>query len=124
MSTATDPGAPVKDCLFCKIVAGGIPATIVYSDENVVAFRDISPQAPVHVLVIPRVHYANAADLAVADPALVGALVSGARSVAASEGIETAGYRLIFNTGPDSGQTVFHAHLHLLGGGPLRLTMA
>lgn len=115
----TDP-----DCLFCKIVAGEVPASIVYSDENVVAFRDINPHAPVHVLVIPRAHYPDAAALAAAEPTLVGALVSGARSVAASEGIEKSGYRLIFNTGPDSGQTVFHAHLHLLGGGPLRLTMA
>jgi histidine triad (HIT) family protein len=116
--------APDPDCLFCKIVAGEIPATIVYSDSNVVAFRDINPHAPVHVLVIPRAHYANAADLAVAEPALVGAMVAGASSVAASEGIAKSGYRLIFNTGPDAGQTVFHAHLHLLGGGPLTLTMA
>ncbi|SDO21569.1 histidine triad (HIT) family protein [Nakamurella panacisegetis] len=115
----TDP-----DCLFCRIVAGAVPATIVYSDADVVAFRDINPHAPVHVLVVPRLHYADAAALAAADPALVGAMVSGARSVAAGEGVEKSGYRLIFNTGPDAGQTVFHAHLHLLGGGPLRLTMA
>ena len=115
----TDP-----DCLFCKIVAGEIPATIVYSDENVVAFRDINPHARVHVLVIPREHYQDVAETAAADPALVGAMIAGARSVAASEAIEKSGYRLIFNTGPDAGQTVFHAHLHLLGGEPLRLAMA
>jgi histidine triad (HIT) family protein len=111
-------------CLFCGIAAGEIPATVVYSDEQLLAFRDIHPQAPVHVLVIPRAHYANVAELAAADPALVGALVSAAKSIAAAEGDESSGYRLIFNTGPDAGQTVFHAHLHLLAGTSLRLTMA
>ena len=89
-----------------------------------VAFRDIHPQAPLHVLVIPRAHYANVAEVAAADPALVGALVSAAREIAAAEGDVESGYRLIFNTGPDAGQTVFHAHLHLLAGAELRVTMA
>ena len=114
----------MDDCLFCKIVAGEIPATVVYSDDQVLAFRDINPQAPLHVLVIPRAHYPNVAEVAAAEPALVGALVTAARDIAAAEGDDESGYRLIFNTGPDAGQTVFHAHLHLLAGTSLRLTMA
>ena len=114
----------MTECLFCKIAAGEIPATTVYSDDEVLAFRDINPQAPVHVLVIPRVHYANIAEVAEADPALVGALVTAARNIAFEQGSGDSGYRLIFNTGPDAGQTVFHAHLHLLAGKGLRLTMA
>ncbi len=114
----------MTDCLFCKIADGEIPATIVYSDAQVVAFRDINPQAPVHVLVIPRAHFATIAEAAAADPALVGSLVNAAGQIAAAEGSAESGYRLIFNTGPDAGQTVFHAHLHLLAGKELRLTMA
>jgi histidine triad (HIT) family protein len=114
----------MTDCLFCKIAAGEIPATTVYSDAQVVAFRDINPQAPVHVLVIPKVHYPNIGEVAAADPALVGSLVTAARNIAATEGSAESGYRLIFNTGPDAGQTVSHAHLHLLAGKKLRLTMA
>ncbi len=114
----------MDDCLFCQIAAGDIPATVVYSDAQILAFRDIHPQAPVHVLVIPRVHYPNVAELAETQPALVGALVTAARAVAAAEGDVDSGYRLIFNTGPDAGQTVFHAHLHLLAGTSLRPTMA
>ena len=113
----------MTDCLFCKIVAGEIPATVVHSDEAVLAFRDVNPQAPLHVLVIPRVHHANLADVAAADPALVGAMVAAAGTIAAAEGVDTSGYRLIANTGPDSGQTVFHAHLHLLAGHGLRLQL-
>ncbi|MET3803912.1 histidine triad (HIT) family protein [Nakamurella sp. UYEF19] len=114
----------MAECLFCMIVAGKIPATLVHTDDEVVAFRDINPQAPVHVLVVPRAHYANVGEVAAADPALVGALVSAAKSIAAAEGHEGSGYRLIFNTGADAGQTVFHAHLHLLAGTGLRMTMA
>jgi histidine triad (HIT) family protein len=114
----------MDDCLFCKIVAGEIPATVVFANDEVLAFRDISPQAPVHVLVVPRTHYANVAEVAAAEPALVGAMVTAAREIAAAEGDVESGYRLIFNTGPDAGQTVFHAHLHLLAGTSLRLTMA
>ena len=112
----------MANCLFCKIVASEVPADIVFSDEDVVAFRDISPQAPLHVLVIPRLHRRDAAELAAADPALVGALVQAADRIAAAEGA-SGGYRLIFNTGADAGQTVFHAHLHLLGGVRLGLTL-
>lgn len=114
----------MAECLFCMIVAGEIPATLVHADDQVVAFRDINPQAPVHVLVVPRVHYANAREVAAADPALVGGMVSAAHTIAAAEGHEESGYRLIFNTGADAGQTVFHAHLHLLAGTQLRPRMA
>ncbi len=106
----------MTDCLFCKIVAGDIPADVVYSDETTVAFRDIAPKAAVHVLVIPRAHYTDIAEAAAADPALVGAMVLTARQVAADAGHESGGYRLVVNTGPAAGQTVFHAHLHLLAG--------
>ena len=101
--------------LFEKICDREIPADIVYEDEHCVAFRDINPQAPVHVLVIPRDHHAHAGDLAAADPALLGALVAAATKVAADENLD-AGYRLVINTGGDGGQTVDHVHLHLLGG--------
>jgi histidine triad (HIT) family protein len=109
----------MADCLFCRIVAGEIPATVVAQTDRTVAFRDIAPQAPTHVLVVPREHHENAAALAAADPGLLAALVGAAAAVAAAEGIEESGYRLVLNTGPESGQTVFHVHLHLLGGAPL-----
>ncbi|MEV4615937.1 HIT domain-containing protein [Kitasatospora sp. NPDC049258] len=111
-------GEPQPDCLFCKIVAGEIPATVVRRTEDTIAFRDIHPQAPTHVLVIPRVHHPNAAALAAAEPAVAAELLTEAGEVAAAEGITD--YRLIFNTGAGAGQTVFHAHVHLLGGEPLR----
>jgi histidine triad (HIT) family protein len=102
------------DCLFCRIVGGEIPADVVAETETVLAFRDVNPQAPLHVLVIPRVHVANAAELAAADPATTAELVTVAGQVAAEAGHDS--YRLVFNTGADAGQTVFHAHLHLLAG--------
>ena len=114
-------GEPQADCLFCRIVAGGIPATVVRETADTLAFRDISPQAPTHVLVVPKAHYPDAAALAEADPALAGALLAEAGRVAEDEKISEsaggAGYRLIFNTGAGAGQTVFHAHVHVLGGG-------
>ena len=114
-------GEPQADCLFCRIVAGGIPATVVRETEATLAFRDINPQAPTHVLVVPKAHYPDAASLAEADPALAGALLAEAGRVAEQEKVaESAGgtgYRLIFNTGSGAGQTVFHAHVHVLGGG-------
>jgi histidine triad (HIT) family protein len=110
----------MTDCLFCKIVAGEIPASVVHSDDRLIAFTDINPQAEVHILVVPREHYANVADVAAADPALVGAMVSAAGTIAAEQSGPDAGYRLVFNTGADAGQTVFHAHLHLLAGRHLR----
>lgn len=104
------------DCLFCRIVAGEIPADVVHRDERTVAFRDIAPQAPVHVLVIPTAHATDLAASVAADPAVAGDLVATAAAVARSEGVAGSGYRLIANTGGDAGQTVFHTHLHLLAG--------
>ncbi len=102
------------DCLFCRIVSGEIPADVVAATDTAVAFRDVNPQAPLHVLVVPRTHVADAAALADAEPATVAALVSLARQVATEAGHES--YRLVFNTGEAAGQTVFHAHLHVLAG--------
>ncbi|WP_029135599.1 histidine triad nucleotide-binding protein [Nakamurella lactea] len=106
------------DCLFCKIITGDIPADVVHRDAHVLAFRDIDPKAPTHILVIPLEHTPNAASLAAADPAAVGELVQAAGRIAADEGIVEPGYRMVFNTGDDAGQTVHHTHLHLLGGRP------
>jgi histidine triad (HIT) family protein len=100
-------------CLFCRIVRGEIPARIVRADEHTVAFRDIDPKAPTHVLVIPRVHVASLDEAR--DPALVGQLMLAAAEVAAAEGI-AGGYRTVINTGADAGQTVHHLHVHVLGG--------
>jgi histidine triad (HIT) family protein len=111
----------VSDCLFCRMVAGEIPADVVLDTERVFAFRDINPQAPTHVLVIPKEHYPNAAALAAADAGLLGEVVAGAHAVALQEGLVSdggsePGYRLVTNTGPQAGQSVFHMHVHLLGG--------
>jgi histidine triad (HIT) family protein len=103
------------ECLFCRIAAGEIPAEVVFQDETVLAFRDLNPQAPTHVLVVPRSHYPNAEELAAGEPATAAHLFDAARAIAGSEGLEN-GYRLVFNTGPDAMQTVFHVHMHLLGG--------
>ncbi|MFN8147639.1 MAG: HIT domain-containing protein [Candidatus Nanopelagicales bacterium] len=105
----------MSDCLFCAIVAGDIPATVVLETDDVVAFRDIAPQAPTHVVVVPRAHHADAAALAAADPALAGRLLAAGAAVAEAEGLDD-GYRFVLNTGRDAGQTVFHVHLHVLGG--------
>ncbi len=104
-----------SDCLFCRIVAGELPADIVAETPEVMAFRDLNPQAPTHVLVIPKVHAPDALDLTRGHPELVSALVETAGQVAESEGLAD-GHRLVFNTGAVAGQTVFHVHLHLLGG--------
>ena len=106
----------MPDCLFCGIAAGEIPATIVSANSRTVAFRDINPQAPVHVLVIPRDHHPNLAELAAAEESLLAALVAHARDVAVAERIADSGYRVVFNTGPEAGQTVHHVHAHVLGG--------
>jgi len=103
-----------ESCLFCRIVRKEIPATIVAETEHCVAFRDINPQAPTHILVIPREHVATLADTD--DPALVGRLALLAAELAQQEGIAEQGYRTVINSGRDAGQTVFHVHLHLLGG--------
>ncbi|MET7284627.1 histidine triad nucleotide-binding protein [Streptomyces sp. NPDC005573] len=107
-------GEPQDDCLFCKIVAGTIPATIVRETDTTVAFRDINPQAPTHILVIPKVHYRDAASLAAAEPAIAGDVLREAGEVAAGEKLDS--YRTVFNTGSGAGQTVWHAHAHVLGG--------
>ena len=104
------------DCLFCKIVAGDIPSTVVHEDEASFAFRDLEPQAPTHVLVIPRHHVPNVGALADEAPADAAALLRAVAAVAAQEGIADSGYRTVFNTGADAQQTVFHAHIHVLGG--------
>ena len=107
------------DCIFCKIAAGDIPSTQVRETERVLAFRDLYPKAPAHVLVIPRDHYANVAELAAADPGLASEVLAVAAEVATAEGLDDSGWRLIANTGPHSGQDVFHVHFHVLGGKPL-----
>jgi histidine triad (HIT) family protein len=111
----------VPDCLFCAMVDGTIPADVVLRTDRVLAFRDINPQAPTHVLVVPTTHHATIGALAEADPALLGDVVAGAHAVARQEGLVTGdgvepGYRLVANTGPQAGQTVHHVHLHVLGG--------
>lgn len=109
----------MNDCIFCKIVSEEIPSRVVRSTENVIAFHDIAPIAPTHVQVIPRTHFSNVADVASNDSALVGEMVAVAAEVAASEGIDKTGWRLISNTGRNGGQEIEHAHLHVLGGKPL-----
>jgi histidine triad (HIT) family protein len=106
----------VADCLFCSIVAGAIPATVVRDDELTLAFRDVNPQAPTHVLVITKAHHPDVAELARTDPAGLDALHRTAADVADSEGIAGSGWRLVFNTGADAGQSVPHVHGHVLGG--------
>ncbi|NHC12612.1 histidine triad nucleotide-binding protein [Motilibacter deserti] len=119
--STSDGPAPTQaspDCLFCRLVAGEVPADRVYEDDDVVAFRDVNPQAPTHVLVIPRAHVADVGELALQDPALVSAVLRGVREVARRE--DAASYRLVFNTGPDAGQSVPHVHGHVLAGRSLR----
>jgi histidine triad (HIT) family protein len=106
----------VADCLFCKIVAGDIPAELVAESARTIAFRDINPQAPTHVLVIPRDHHPDLATLAATDGGLLAEVAAQAHRVAEAEGIAAGGYRVVFNTGPRAGQTVFHVHAHVLGG--------
>ncbi|MDI3388630.1 histidine triad nucleotide-binding protein [Streptomyces sp. B-S-A8] len=107
-------GEAQADCLFCKIIAGEVPATVVRETDTTYAFRDINPQAPTHILVIPKVHYRDAATLAAVEPQITADLLREAGEVAADEKLES--YRLVFNTGSGAGQTVFHAHAHILGG--------
>lgn len=106
----------MSDCLFCKIIAGEIPSTAVYEDETTYAFRDISPQAPVHVLIVPRQHIARISDAASANEALLGHLLLVAAEVARQEGISDAGYRLVVNCGTHGQQAVEHLHVHIVGG--------
>ena len=106
----------MADCLFCAIVAGDIPATSVLETDRVLAFRDINPQAPTHVLVIPKEHYPDVGTLAAADGGLLGEVTTAGHRVAEAEGLAGRGYRLVFNTGADAGQAVPHVHGHVLGG--------
>lgn len=106
----------MSDCLFCGIVQGRIPAAVVFDDDEVVAFKDITPQAPLHVLVIPRRHLSSLNDVSAADDGLVGRLVRTAAAIAGEHGYAQGGYRTVFNCNADAGQTVFHIHLHLLAG--------
>jgi histidine triad (HIT) family protein len=106
----------VTDCLFCKIVAKEIPADVVLETYRALAFRDINPQAPTHVLVVSKAHHENAAALAEADDGLADDLLKACHAVAKQEGVAESGYRIVFNTGAGAGQTVFHVHAHVLGG--------
>ena len=106
------------ECLFCRIVEGDVPADVVHESEGVLAFRDVSPQAPTHVLVVPRDHHADVAELATADPDGMAELVRVAAAVAGDEGLDA--FRLVFNTGTRAGQSVFHVHGHVLGGREMR----
>ena len=105
-----------QNCLFCKIVAGEIPAAIVYQDDQTIAFRDINPQAPVHMLVIPREHLESLDDAARRDEAPLGHLLRVAARIANAEGLSEKGYRTVINTGAGAGQSVFHLHVHVIGG--------
>ncbi len=106
----------MSDCLFCKMAAGEIKPDVVYEDDEVLAFRDISPQAPLHVLVIPKTHIATLNDLQPEQAPLIGKLYLAAQKIAAQEGVAAGGYRAVMNCNRDGGQTVFHIHLHVLGG--------
>ncbi|HJX69226.1 MAG TPA: histidine triad nucleotide-binding protein [Dehalococcoidia bacterium] len=105
-----------EECIFCRIVAGEIPADIVYQDEDFLAFRDIMPRAPTHVLIIPRIHITSVAELTDGQQKLAGRLIIIAKNLAKKQGIAGKGYRLVINCGPEGGQVVPHLHLHLLGG--------
>ncbi|TCO50849.1 histidine triad nucleotide-binding protein [Actinocrispum wychmicini] len=111
----------VAECLFCRIVSGELPASVVHETATTFAFRDLHPQAATHVLIVPRAHYSDAVELAKGAPGLLDDVVLAAGQIAEQEGLAGSGYRLVFNTGADAGQTVFHAHMHLLGGEQLGL---
>lgn len=111
--------AATSECLFCKIARKEIPATLVYEDDSLLAFKDIFPQAPVHLLLIPKAHCESLADMTPAIAEVVGRLLQVAPRLAQEHGVAASGWRLLTNAGPDSGQTVFHLHFHLLGGKPL-----
>ena len=108
-----------NDCLFCRIAAGEIPATVVHETDTTLAFRDIAPKAPVHVLVIPKDHHTDVVALAHADPKVAADVLAAAAAVAEAEGLLADGFRLLFNNGGYAGQEVFHVHAHVLGGAPL-----
>ena len=109
----------MTDCLFCKMVSGEIQPDVVFENDDVLAFRDVDPQAPVHVLVIPKSHIATTNELTPEHAGLIGEMVLAARQVAADEGIAEPGYRMVMNCNPEAGQSVYHIHLHMLGGRPM-----
>jgi histidine triad (HIT) family protein len=106
----------MQDCLFCKIVAGSIPSSKVYEDEDILAFRDIQPAAPTHILIIPKKHYASMNEAGEEDWTQIGQIHKAAKQIAEEQGVAETGYRLVNNCGPDSGQIIFHLHYHLLAG--------
>ena len=112
------------DCIFCKIIAGEIPSKKVYEDERVLAFRDIAPQAPTHILVIPKDHISSFADITEKNAPLVAHILAVAAKIAREEGLENGGYRIVSNCGADAGQTVPHLHFHILGGKKLNVEMS
>jgi histidine triad (HIT) family protein len=111
-----DVDLSMADCLFCTIISGAIPATLVHQDDDLIAFRDINPQAPLHVLIVPKRHIATLNDLEPGDDALVGSMFRRAAALAQAHGYHERGYRTVFNCNREAGQTVFHVHLHLLAG--------
>ena len=113
----------MTDCVFCKIIAGEIPSTHVFRSEEVTAFRDLHPAAPTHILIVPNRHIDSVNALTSGDEGLIGRLFTTAKQIAAQEGIAESGYRLVINTNAHAGQTVFHLHLHLLGGAPMKSLM-
>ena len=113
----------MDECLFCRIIKGEIPSTIVYQDEQVLAFRDINPVAPTHILVIPKKHLPGVNEITEEDEQLMGHMLKVVKPIADKEGIAESGYRLIINSGPDANQVVFHLHLHIIGGHRLRHPM-
>jgi len=109
----------MADCLFCKIIERKIPSTIVYENDRIIAFDDINPQAPTHILIVPKRHIPTLNEVGVEDDQIIGELVRRAAAIAKEKGFSETGYRTLFNTNRGAGQTVFHVHLHLLGGRPL-----
>tara|TARA_B100000427_G_scaffold262843_1_gene227580 strand:- start:1060 stop:1404 length:345 start_codon:yes stop_codon:yes gene_type:complete len=109
----------MQECLFCKIVSGTIPADIVLDNKNILAFKDINPQAPIHILIIPKIHIPTLNEIDTLDTEIIGDIVKTASLLAKQEEIDNSGYRTVFNCNQDGGQTVFHIHLHLIGGRPL-----
>jgi len=108
------------ECIFCRIISGDIPSDIVYQDEETIAFRDINPQAPVHLLIVPKYHIPSLAEIGAHQKQLLGHLIHVANELAVMEGVSAKGYRLVINSGTDAGQEVPHLHLHLLGGRQLK----
>lgn len=106
----------MTDCIFCKIANGEIPANMVYQDADLIAFRDIAPAAPTHILVVPRKHFGTVAEAIQTDAPLVSKMIKAATHIATAEKVDAGGYRLVINTGKDGGQSVFHLHVHLLAG--------